>query len=306
MGGSSSRERGSTQEAMPSPAQGTPEDEARRRQEKEDEAFARQLWMEEMSTSFGLPGASESSSSSRLSPQGVLLRASCPACGFANQFSPALGAHGQMRVQCSQCSEQFQAALPEGEHPVRARPALQLCRRCGTLNSSFPPPVPGQQVRCGRCGHVSEAEPRERHRRPVDRPQRALLEALLSEQPQALRGMSGPVVRIPIDGQRQAIPLALLAALMAAAEADKSNPARRSDVAALPTRKLANLDHLGEQTKCLICLEEFADGDELKTLPCLHFYHQKCVEQWLDTDNSCPVCKTPIGQEARTGEVPES
>ncbi|CAJ1438247.1 unnamed protein product [Effrenium voratum] len=251
MGGSSSRERGSTQEAMPSPAQGTPEDEARRRQEKEDEAFARQLWMEEMSTSFGLPGASESSSSSRLSPQGVLLRASCPACGFANQFSPALGAHGQMRVQCSQCSEQFQAALPEpapqdsgrtasaptGEHPVRARPALQLCRRCGTLNSSFPPPVPGQQVRCGRCGHVSEAEPRERHRRPVDRPQRALLEALLSEQPQALRGMSGPVVRIPIDGQRQAIPLALLAALMAAAEADKSNPARRSDVAALPTSR---------------------------------------------------------------------
>jgi E3 ubiquitin-protein ligase RNF115/126 len=81
-----------------------------------------------------------------------------------------------------------------------------------------------------------------------------------------------------------------------AEEADNSNAAQSSDIAALPTRKLDGTQRLGEQNKCLICLDEFGEGDDVKTLPCLHIYHQKCVEQWLRTDNSCPVCKTPIGQ----------
>lgn len=102
------------------------------------------------------------------------------------------------------------------------------------------------------------------------------------------------MVRVNVGGQRRLIPLVLLLALMAD-EANKGNPAQGSDIAALPTQKLAAGANLGEQTKCLICLEEFKDGDDLKTLPCLHIYHQKCIERWLGTDNSCPICKTPIG-----------
>merc|ERR1712209_366179 len=90
--------------------------------------------------------------------------------------------------------------------------------------------------------------------------------------------MAGPMVRINIGGQRRAVPLALLLALMAD---ERTNRADSSDIAALPTRRLEGGANLGEQTKCLICLEEFGDGDELKTLPCLHFYHKKCVDQWL-------------------------
>ena len=40
---------------------------------------------------------------------------------------------------------------------ARVRNSMVPPKSSGTLNSSFPPPVPGQQVRCGRCGHVSEA-----------------------------------------------------------------------------------------------------------------------------------------------------
>jgi len=128
------------------------------------------------------------------------------------------------------------------------------------------------------------------------------MEQMLLEGPQARsRAGSGPMVRVNVGGQRRLVPLALLLALMAE-EADKSNPAQQTDIAALPTRKLeanGNLN-LGEQTKCSVCLEEFGDGDDLKTLPCLHIYHQKCIEQWLCTDNSCPICKTPIGHMARS------
>ncbi|CAK0903538.1 unnamed protein product, partial [Prorocentrum cordatum] len=90
----------------------------------------------------------------------------------------------------------------------------------------------------------------------------------------------------------QLLPLAVLQALV---REQHGNPAHGSDIDALPTRTLQGIGHLGEQTKCLICLEDFGDGDDVMTLPCLHIYHKKCVEQWLGCDNSCPVCKTPIG-----------
>ncbi|CAE7314355.1 RNF167 [Symbiodinium sp. CCMP2456] len=275
--------------------------------EQEDEAMARRMMLEEMA-SFGLAGPSSSSSSSsrRLIPDtsAITLRAVCPACGEAQQFRPPPHSTGVLSIRCNRCHEQFQASIPQqaaGENGLlRERPALQFCRRCGTLNT-FPASATGQphRVSCGNCGNVTEFEPR-RARGALggaqrSEGQRALLEAIFNDR-QLMQSMNGPVVRIPMDGQRQAIPLALLAALMAAADAEKSNPARRTDVALLPTRKLENLDHLGDQTKCLVCLEEFADGDEVKTLPCLHFYHQRCVDQWLATDNSCPVCKTPIDQ----------
>lgn len=261
--------------------------------------MARRLMLEEMA-SLSLAGPRQIPEAA--SPP-MMLRANCPSCGVPNTFSPP--EMREARLRCQSCDFQFQAAIPREamQRPQpRARPGLQLCRNCGTLNS-FPAAIPGQaqQVSCGRCGHVSEVESRElrsgsgngmrNHNQGA-----ALLAALMADARFA-GNEHGPVVRIPIDGQRQAVPLALLAAIMARAEADKSNPARGGDIASLPTRRLENTDHLGEQTKCLICLEEFADGDELKTLPCLHFYHQRCVDQWLRTDNSCPVCKHPIGEE---------
>eukprot|EP00490_Sorites_sp_Unknown_P010734 CAMPEP_0114685172 /NCGR_PEP_ID=MMETSP0191-20121206/60143_1 /TAXON_ID=126664 /ORGANISM="Sorites sp." /LENGTH=248 /DNA_ID=CAMNT_0001969251 /DNA_START=68 /DNA_END=815 /DNA_ORIENTATION=+ len=208
-----------------------PED-ARREQERQDEQLARRLMMEEMA-SLSLAGPREIPEA----PSPMMLRAICPSCGAANTFSPP--EMRQARLQCSTCNSQFQAAMPREalQRPQqRARPGLQLCRSCGTLNS-FPAAIPGQaqQVSCGRCGHVSEVESRElQHGNGVRNHQAAGLLAALLADPRLLSDQrnlhDGPVVRIPIDGQRQAVPLALLAAIMARAEADKSNPARGGDI----------------------------------------------------------------------------
>eukprot|EP00742_Colponemidia_sp_Colp-10_P008582 GILJ01009306.1.p1 GENE.GILJ01009306.1~~GILJ01009306.1.p1 ORF type:complete len:210 (+),score=12.43 GILJ01009306.1:80-709(+) len=48
-----------------------------------------------------------------------------------------------------------------------------------------------------------------------------------------------------------------------------------------------------EKSSCSICLESFNGGDLLRILPCLHQFHQSCVDQWLPLQASCPVCKYP-------------
>jgi len=48
------------------------------------------------------------------------------------------------------------------------------------------------------------------------------------------------------------------------------------------------------QKNCTICLEDWADKDEVRTLPCLHIFHSKCVDKWLRQNRTCPVCKHDI------------
>ncbi|CAG8485604.1 8148_t:CDS:2 [Paraglomus occultum] len=50
--------------------------------------------------------------------------------------------------------------------------------------------------------------------------------------------------------------------------------------------------HVDFPTTCVICLEDFQDGDELRQLPCFHQYHIKCIDPWLMQKSSvCPMCK---------------
>ncbi|KAJ0683609.1 putative transcription factor C2H2 family [Helianthus annuus] len=43
---------------------------------------------------------------------------------------------------------------------------------------------------------------------------------------------------------------------------------------------------------CAICLEEYADGDEIRVLPqCGHGYHIECIDKWLGSHSSCPSCR---------------
>jgi hypothetical protein len=47
-----------------------------------------------------------------------------------------------------------------------------------------------------------------------------------------------------------------------------------------------------ENSKCFICLNDFAKGDVVRILPCLHQFHQaECADPWLRRKMLCPTCK---------------
>ncbi|XAR50938.1 hypothetical protein NMG60_11005406 [Bertholletia excelsa] len=48
----------------------------------------------------------------------------------------------------------------------------------------------------------------------------------------------------------------------------------------------------GDEGMCAVCLGEFVEGEELRVLPgCTHCFHVSCVDTWLRSHSSCPLCR---------------
>ncbi|XP_030549943.2 E3 ubiquitin-protein ligase RNF181-like [Rhodamnia argentea] len=45
---------------------------------------------------------------------------------------------------------------------------------------------------------------------------------------------------------------------------------------------------------CSICLEDFHRAEKVAELPCSHVFHRPCIIQWLDSSNSCPLCRCQL------------
>jgi E3 ubiquitin-protein ligase RHA2 len=40
----------------------------------------------------------------------------------------------------------------------------------------------------------------------------------------------------------------------------------------------------------VICLGDFATGDTLRRMECMHVFHKECVDKWLQQSKKCPSC----------------
>ena len=62
---------------------------------------------------------------------------------------------------------------------------------------------------------------------------------------------------------------------------------------------LKNHDEIGKIKKnnlnnntCAICLKKIAINKNHKILDkCNHCFHIKCINEWLENNNSCPICR---------------
>lgn len=45
--------------------------------------------------------------------------------------------------------------------------------------------------------------------------------------------------------------------------------------------------------RCLICLDDYADDDDVRVMTCRHAFHKGCVDEWLQRGrNNCPACRS--------------
>lgn len=44
----------------------------------------------------------------------------------------------------------------------------------------------------------------------------------------------------------------------------------------------------------MICQFDYAEEDVIRRLPCLHHFHLECIDQWLGSQVSCPVCRISV------------
>nr|XP_043626857.1 RING-H2 finger protein ATL51-like [Erigeron canadensis] len=54
-------------------------------------------------------------------------------------------------------------------------------------------------------------------------------------------------------------------------------------------------DGVVEGADCAVCLSEFQEGESLRLLPkCGHAFHLPCIDTWLRSHSSCPLCRAHV------------
>ncbi|KAF7137527.1 hypothetical protein RHSIM_Rhsim07G0206700 [Rhododendron simsii] len=84
-----------------------------------------------------------------------------------------------------------------------------------------------------------------------------------------------------------------------------------SIIDALPTFVYSEVKKDGMiSLECAVCLSEFENAETLRLLPrCYHVFHPDCIEAWLSTHVTCPVCRSnlaPKPDEVSREPEPES
>ncbi|XP_069046047.1 E3 ubiquitin-protein ligase RNF6 isoform X2 [Lepisosteus oculatus] len=63
----------------------------------------------------------------------------------------------------------------------------------------------------------------------------------------------------------------------------------------LSTRTYGQASLEGELGRaCSVCINEYAQGNKLRRLPCAHEFHIHCIDRWLSENNTCPICRQPV------------
>lgn len=51
--------------------------------------------------------------------------------------------------------------------------------------------------------------------------------------------------------------------------------------------------------ECAVCLNEFEENETLRLLPkCDHVFHPECIDAWLESHVTCPVCRSNLSPQA--------
>ncbi|KAF5756425.1 putative chromatin regulator PHD family [Helianthus annuus] len=68
-------------------------------------------------------------------------------------------------------------------------------------------------------------------------------------------------------------------------------------ISSIPILMYKNIGHGQESqdNECAVCLSSFEDGQMIRALPnCKHHFHAECIDKWLGSQTSCPICRHEV------------
>ncbi|KAK2712987.1 RING finger protein 44-like isoform X2 [Artemia franciscana] len=65
----------------------------------------------------------------------------------------------------------------------------------------------------------------------------------------------------------------------------------KAQVDQLPCYRFSGYFEEGSQTNCVVCMNDFEARQQLRVLPCSHEFHARCVDKWLKSNRTCPICR---------------
>ncbi|XP_057732020.1 E3 ubiquitin-protein ligase ATL4-like [Arachis stenosperma] len=76
----------------------------------------------------------------------------------------------------------------------------------------------------------------------------------------------------------------------------------------LPLFTFSSVTRRSSAADCAVCLSKFRNDDLLRLLPiCCHAFHAECIDTWLQSNLSCPLCRSAIvATESDLGKVVRS
>lgn len=109
------------------------------------------------------------------------------------------------------------------------------------------------------------------------------------------------VVTIDDDEAQDRVPPLSLITSFAEGENKRTRDTTAMELEQLSPQETEEKDRIS--SSCSICLCEYEDLDELRHLPCDHYFHQECVDEWLKLKRTCPLCLFDITHANRGSRI---
>uniref|UniRef100_A0A452G360 E3 ubiquitin-protein ligase RNF115 n=1 Tax=Capra hircus TaxID=9925 RepID=A0A452G360_CAPHI len=82
-------------------------------------------------------------------------------------------------------------------------------------------------------------------------------------------------------------------------------PADKEKITSLPTVTVTQ-EQVDKGLECPVCKEDYTVEEEVRQLPCNHYFHSSCIVPWLELHDACPVCRKSLNGEDSTQQTQRS
>ncbi|XP_063002187.1 E3 ubiquitin-protein ligase RNF115 [Elgaria multicarinata webbii] len=98
---------------------------------------------------------------------------------------------------------------------------------------------------------------------------------------------------------------AVVTQLLGQLESTGPPPADKEKISALPTVTVTQ-DQVDTGLECPVCKEDYTAAEQVRQLPCNHYFHSSCIVPWLELHDTCPVCRKSLSGEDSTRQAANS